>query len=84
MIFSKRQLAELFDSVCSQLTQRKYVKERMGFFADFYNKIDGYICFPLPIEKDTAENYRNRLVKAGFKIQVMTSRRRLASGTLQR
>ena len=50
---------------------KKYVKERMGFFADFYNKIDGYICFPLPIEKDTAENYRNRLVRAGFKIQVI-------------
>ena len=50
---------------------KKYVKERMGFFADFYNKIDGYVSFPLPIERDTAENYRNRLVKAGFKIQVI-------------
>jgi len=50
---------------------KKYVKERTGFFTDFYNKTDGYICFPLPIEKDTAENYRNRLVKAGFKIQVI-------------
>ena len=50
---------------------KKYAKEGKGFFEEFYSQIKGGVCFPLPAEKHTAENYRNRLVKAGFKIQVI-------------
>ena len=50
---------------------KKYAKERKGFFEKFYRETEGCFSFPLPTEKDNAEAYRNRLVKAGFKIHVI-------------
>jgi hypothetical protein len=43
--------------------------EPRGFYSKFYSLSDGVVTFILPAEKRHAEDYRNRLVKAGFKIK---------------
>jgi hypothetical protein len=43
--------------------------EPAGFYSKFYSPSDGVVTFILPAEKRHAEDYRDRLVKAGFKIK---------------
>jgi hypothetical protein len=43
--------------------------EPRGFYSKFYSPSDGVVTFILPAEERHAEDYRNRLLKAGFKIK---------------
>jgi hypothetical protein len=43
--------------------------EPRGFYTKFYSPSDGVVTFTLPAEERHAEDYRERLVKAGFKVK---------------